>query len=135
MIIEGVDALKGAIRPLSLDCPLIAVTEDNVKDRLLRAIGDLGAIAIITTVWRRSRIHRVDTKWLNWDQVFQLSASATTSTASAEVQGRKCNEMARSRPSLRCGKFHLRLGRRRRTTHRFPSRQLDTATFGRLLRP
>ena len=32
MIVEGVDALKGAIRPLSLDCPLIAVTEDNLKD-------------------------------------------------------------------------------------------------------
>ena len=39
MIVEGVDALKGTIRPLSLDCPLIAVTEDNEKDRLLRALG------------------------------------------------------------------------------------------------
>jgi hypothetical protein len=44
MIVEGVDALKGAIRPLSLDCPLIAVTEDNVKDRLLRALGHSYAI-------------------------------------------------------------------------------------------
>jgi hypothetical protein len=43
-IVEGVDALKGAIRPLSLDCPLIAVTEDNVKDRLLRALGHPNAI-------------------------------------------------------------------------------------------
>jgi hypothetical protein len=43
-IVEGVDALKGAIRPLSLDCPLIAVTEDNVKDRLLRALGHPDAI-------------------------------------------------------------------------------------------
>jgi hypothetical protein len=32
MIVEGVGALKGAIRALSLDCPLITVTEDNVKD-------------------------------------------------------------------------------------------------------
>ena len=37
MIVEGVDALKGAIRRLSFDCPLIAVTDDNVKDRLLRS--------------------------------------------------------------------------------------------------
>ena len=43
-IVEGVDALKGAIRPLSLDCPLIAVNEDNVKDRLLRALGHPDAI-------------------------------------------------------------------------------------------
>lgn len=45
MIVEGVDALKRAIRPLSLDCPLIAVTEDNVKDRLLLALAHLDAIA------------------------------------------------------------------------------------------
>ncbi len=45
MIFESVDALKGTIRPLSLDCPLIAVTEDNVKDRLLHALGHLNAIA------------------------------------------------------------------------------------------
>jgi hypothetical protein len=45
VIVEGVDALKGAIRPLSLDRPLIVVAEDNVKDRLLRALGHLDAIA------------------------------------------------------------------------------------------
>ena len=45
MIVESVDALKGAIRPLSLDCPLIAVTEGNVKDRLLRTFGHPDAIA------------------------------------------------------------------------------------------
>jgi hypothetical protein len=45
MIFESVDALKGTIRPLSLDRPLIAVTEDNVKDRLLHALGHLNAIA------------------------------------------------------------------------------------------
>jgi hypothetical protein len=44
MIVEGVDALKGTIRPLSLDHPLIAVNEDNVKDRLLRALGHPDAI-------------------------------------------------------------------------------------------
>jgi hypothetical protein len=45
MIIESVDALKGAIRPFSLDSPLIAVTKGNVKDRLLRALGHADAIA------------------------------------------------------------------------------------------
>jgi hypothetical protein len=44
MIVESVDALKGAIRPLSLDCPLIAVTKGNVKDRLLRTFGHPDAI-------------------------------------------------------------------------------------------
>jgi hypothetical protein len=46
MIVESVDALKGAIGPLSLDGPLIAVTKDNVKDRLLgAALGHRDAIA------------------------------------------------------------------------------------------
>jgi hypothetical protein len=45
MIVESVDALKGAIRPLSLDCPLIAVTKGNVKDRLLRTSDHSDAIA------------------------------------------------------------------------------------------
>ena len=45
MIGESVDALKGAILPLGLDCPLIAVTDGNVKDRLLRTFGHPDAIA------------------------------------------------------------------------------------------
>ena len=45
MIVEGVDTLKGAIRPLSFDCPLIEVAKGNVKDRLLRTFGHPDAIA------------------------------------------------------------------------------------------
>ena len=44
MIVESVDVLKGAVRPLGLDCPLVEVTEDNVKDRLLRALSHPDAI-------------------------------------------------------------------------------------------
>jgi hypothetical protein len=44
MIVESVDVLKGAVRPLSLDCPLIAVTEDYMKDRLLAALDHSDAI-------------------------------------------------------------------------------------------
>jgi hypothetical protein len=44
MIVESLDVLKGAVRPLGLNCPLVAVTEDNVKDRLLRALSHPDAI-------------------------------------------------------------------------------------------
>jgi hypothetical protein len=78
MIVEGVDALKGTIRPLSLDCPLIAVNEDNIKDRLLRALGHLDAIAnnndSLETIPYPSRTPSGS----NGTKVLQLSTAAIT---------------------------------------------------------
>ncbi len=37
-ITKCADPLKGAIRPLGLDHPLVAVTECNVKERFFRTV-------------------------------------------------------------------------------------------------